>query len=106
MMGQIGLRRHYIYRCGEPTKATEETINKIRSLGVTHIFDLRSIPEIKQFQVSGSAGSVPNWPGVERVYCLVFLEDSYDPVSLARRHADYKGENPQDILNAYSAILK
>lgn len=30
-----------------------------------------------------------NWPGVERVYCPVHPETSYDPASLALRHGDY-----------------
>lgn len=89
------VRRNYIFRCAEPTKATEETIAKIKSLGITHIYDLRAAPEIKKYQVSsGEAGAgagdgVVNWPGVERVYCPVHPETSFDPVSMALRHADY-----------------
>jgi hypothetical protein len=87
------VRRNYIFRCAEPTKATEETIAKIRSLGITHIYDLRAAPEIKKHQVSSSdkhgGDGVVNWPGVERVYCPVHPEESYDPISLALRHGDY-----------------
>jgi hypothetical protein len=87
------VRRNYIFRCAEPTKATEEDIQKIKAQGITHIYDLRSNPEINKLQISGAAGTVTNWPGVERVYSPVFPEESYDPVSLALRHADYHEGN-------------
>jgi hypothetical protein len=85
------VRRNYIFRCAEPTKATEETIAKIRSLGITHIYDLRAAPEIKKFQVStlkGEGDGVVNWPGVERFYCPVHPEESFDPVGIVLRHSD------------------
>lgn len=83
----LSVRRNYIFRCGEPTKASSEAIFKIQSLGVTHIYDLRSNPEIQKLQISGTG--VTDWPGIERVYVPVFPEDAYDPVSMAVRHADY-----------------
>ena len=84
------VRRNYVFRCGEPTRATDEAVEKIRSLGIRHIFDLRSNPEIKQLKISGTSMGVTDWPGVERVYVPVFPEDAYDPVSMATRHADYQ----------------
>ncbi len=90
---QFSVRRKYLFRCGEPTKATSETVEKIRALGVKHIFDLRSYPEIQRHQVSGAASGVIDWPGVERIFCPVFPDDSYDPVSLAKRYADYQDES-------------
>lgn len=61
------------------------------------MYDWRATPEIKKFQVSTLVGGegeelsesgdgVVNWPGVQRVYCPVHPENSYDPVSLALRH--------------------
>jgi len=101
------VRRNYIYRCGEPTKATKEAIEKIKSLGINHIFDLRSEPEIQKLQVSeGSSGVVASWPGVERTYCPVFPDDSYDPVSLAVRHANYFRGDAESMAQAYKAILE
>lgn len=90
------VRRNFIFRCGEPTRATEEDIKKIQSLGITHVFDLRSNPEIKKLQVTGvSNGVVTSWPGIERVYSPVFPEQEYDPVSLAKRHAEYLTDKPE-----------
>lgn len=84
------VRRGFIYRCGEPTKATDADLEKIRSLNISSIYDLRSRPEIEKFQVSGPTASTKEWPGVKRVYNPVFPEESWDPVSLASRHADYQ----------------
>ncbi|OAA65862.1 protein tyrosine/serine phosphatase [Niveomyces insectorum RCEF 264] len=86
--------------------ATDEAVEKIRSLGVTHIYDLRSNTEIQKMQVSDSKASVINWPGVERVSSPVFPEESYDPVSLAKRHAEYQDDSPKGMVNAYLTILK
>ncbi|CAK7209419.1 hypothetical protein SBRCBS47491_000435 [Sporothrix bragantina] len=98
-------RRGYIYRCGEPTSATPEAIEIIRGLGVNHIFDLRSLPEIQKMQVAGTGPKTVDWPGVTRVFTPVFREESYDPVSLAKRHADYQSEGSEGMVNAYRAIL-
>jgi hypothetical protein len=97
------VRMNYIFRCAEPTSATEQDITKINTeLKVTHIYDLRSNPEIEKLQVSGGKGKVVNWPGVERVYCPVFPETSYDPVSLAIRHADF---HRGDIVVRFDSIF-
>jgi len=82
----LSVRRNYIFRCAEPTKASPEAISRIQSLGVTHIYDLRSKPEIQKFQ---SGTGVTDWPGVERVYVPVFQDDTFDPISMAVKHADY-----------------
>lgn len=103
--GDGKVRRGYIYRCGEPTSATPEAVDTIRGLGVAHIYDLRSLPEIQKMQVAGTGPKTVDWPGVTRVFTPVFREESYDPVSLAKRHADYQDESPKGMVNAYRAIL-
>ncbi|KJR89058.1 uncharacterized protein SPSK_06536 [Sporothrix schenckii 1099-18] len=99
------VRRGYIFRCGEPTSATPEAVDTVRGLGVTHIYDLRSLPEIQKLQVAGTGPKTVDWPGVTRVFTPVFRAESYDPVSLAKRYADYQDENPKGMVNAYRAIL-
>lgn len=103
--GSVSVRRNYLFRCAEPTQASPEAIEKIRSLGITHIFDLRSLPEIEKHQVSNTGSRVVDWPGVERVFTPVFRDVGYDPVSLAKRHADYQDEVREGMVNAYRAIL-
>ncbi|CAK7201015.1 hypothetical protein SEUCBS139899_003716 [Sporothrix eucalyptigena] len=99
------VRRGYIFRCGEPTSATPEAVDIIRRLGITYIYDLRSLPEIQKLQVASTGPKTVDWPGVTRVFTPVFREDSYDPVSLAKRHADYQDESPKGMVSAYRAIL-
>lgn len=91
-------RRSLIFRCGEPTKATDDDIAKIRSLGVTHAFDLRSNPEIHKRQVSSSEGTVTEWPGIERIHSPVFPDESYDPASLPARIANYTTDDSEVIV--------
>lgn len=95
-------RRNYIFRCGEPTKAVQEDIEKIQSLGITQIYDLRSRPEIEKHQVSTSDDDVVRepyvWEGVERIHAPVFPEQSWDPVSMAVRQAEFQREDAEVYL--------
>jgi hypothetical protein len=90
-------RRGFLFRCAEPTRATSEDISKVKSLGITRIYDLRSMPEIRKHQVStigsGTPGAPYAWEGVERIYAPVFPEESWDPVSMAVRHKEYQKED-------------
>src|SRR5271167_2451782 len=36
------IRTNFVYRCGEPSRITQEGIRTLQSLGISHIFDLRS----------------------------------------------------------------
>lgn len=56
------VRREVIYRCGEPSQVTEHGITTMNNLGVTHIYDLRSIPEIERNK-SGGRGGIVEWDG-------------------------------------------
>ena len=88
--GSESVRKGYIFRCGEPSLATDEAIAKIRGLGVTHIFDLRTNPEIAKFQVSDSTSPISNWPGIERIYNPVIPEEGFTPANMEARHAEYR----------------
>lgn len=92
-------RSGFLFRCAEPTKATPEDLEKIRSLGINRIYDLRSIPEIKKHQIANigneTSGEPYSWEGVERVYAPVFPEESWDPVSMAIRHKEYQREDAE-----------
>lgn len=93
------LKKDLLFRCAEPTKGTPEDIEKIKSLGINRIYDLRSLPEIKKHQVAnvgtGNAGAPYEWNGVERIYAPVFPDESWDPVSIAVRHKEYQKEGPE-----------
>lgn len=62
----------------------------MKTLHISSVYDLRSKPEIEKLQVSGPEAVIKEWPGIKRVYNPVFPEESWDPVSLAARHADYQ----------------
>jgi hypothetical protein len=91
------VRRGRVFRCGEPTKATSADVEKIKSLGVTCVFDLRSKPEIHKRLGSSAGGAggegAAQWPGIEHRFIPVFPDHSYDPVSLATSYADYMSED-------------
>jgi hypothetical protein len=93
------LRKGLLFRCAEPTKGTAEDIEKIKSLGINRIYDLRSLPEIEKHQVAnngtGSPGKPYEWDGVERIYAPIFPDESWDPVSMAVRHKEYQKEGPE-----------
>ena len=69
------------------------------------MFDFRSNPEIQKLQASGTKGILTEWPGIERVFCPVFPDESYDPVNLAASHADYMSEDVE-VFNSQSSSLK
>lgn len=93
------LRKGLLFRCAEPTKGTAEDIETIKSHGINRIYDLRSVPEIKKYQVAnaatGNSGEPYKWDGVERIYAPVFPEESWDPVSIAVRHKEYQKAGPE-----------
>ncbi len=60
----------------------------MQRLGITHVYDLRSIPEIKRNEDAGRGGIV-EWDGCERVFAPVFRDEDYSPEALAVRLTDY-----------------
>lgn len=63
-------------------------------LGITHIYDLRSIPEIERNKAAGRGGIV-EWEGCERVFVPVFKYEDYSPEALATRLQDYADGGPE-----------
>jgi hypothetical protein len=88
------IKRSLIYRCGEPTAVTPHGISTMQSLGITHIYDLRSGPELQRNRDAGR-GDVVEWKGCERVFVPVFRDADYSPQGLAvrlRHYASNDGE--------------
>jgi len=82
------IRREVIYRCGEPSAVTKDGIITMQSLGITHIYDLRSNTEIERAAAAGRGG-VTEWEGCQRVFAPVFADVDYSPEKLAIRYKDY-----------------
>ncbi|KAG6899305.1 hypothetical protein C0993_011395 [Termitomyces sp. T159_Od127] len=62
----------HIFRSGELTRITDAGRSKLRELGVTTVFDLRSDSEIAQFQ-----SATPDIPGVHIVRAPAVTEDAW-----------------------------
>ena len=52
---------------------------QLKSLGITHIFDLRSDPEIAKWQ-----SPIPQIDGVQVIHAPVFKNEDYSPEMMAR----------------------
>jgi hypothetical protein len=88
------VRREVIYRCAEPSQVTKDGVESMQRLGITRIYDLRSVPEIQRSEAAGRGGVV-EWEGCERVFVPVFREVDYSPESLAVRFKDYASEGTE-----------
>lgn len=87
----LAIRRNLVYRCGEPSKVTQEGIETLKSLGITHMYDLRSKVEIDRNKDAG-LGGIKEWDGCERVFAPVFIDQDYSPENLALRLKDYASD--------------
>jgi hypothetical protein len=79
------IRRGVLYRSADLTKLEDEGVAILRPLGITHVFDLRSVTELAK------NGNHPprTWEGAARVFVPVFLDKDYSPEALATRFRDY-----------------
>lgn len=95
------IRPHYLYRSADPSRITPSGKTTIQNLGITHLFDLRSAPEIEKQKASGQP--VQTIEGVERRETPAFATQDYSPQAIAGRYRDYaSGEfevcNPLDLF--------
>jgi len=88
------IRRNFMFRCAEPSLVTRDGISKINALGITHIYDLRSISELEKNKAVGR-GDVVEWEGCKRIFAPVFKEEDYSPEALALRLKDYADGDPE-----------
>lgn len=81
------VRRGVLFRSADLTRLDDEGAAALGRLGITHVFDLRSVVELAR-----AAGGQPlpsAWQGVTRVFAPVFLDKDYSPEALALRFRDY-----------------
>ncbi|TVY21519.1 Tyrosine-protein phosphatase [Lachnellula arida] len=98
------IKRSLVYRCGEPSRVTPEGITVMQNLGITHIYDLRSVPELQRNRDAGR-GDVVQWEGCERVFVPVFRDEDYSPEGMAARLMDYASPDAEGFTRAYTDIL-
>ncbi|USP75039.1 hypothetical protein yc1106_02313 [Curvularia clavata] len=114
------IRPNMLFRSAEVSKLDLAGWKAVHEIGVGHVFDLRSKPEVDK----GWAGIVgkdanaaeddvrPGWiqamdaAGVKRTWTPVFEESDYSPERLAERYSKYMGEAVTGFVEAYRDILQ
>ncbi|KXS96834.1 hypothetical protein AC578_7412 [Pseudocercospora eumusae] len=104
------IRKGLVYRSADPSKATEEGLQKMsRDLekGIKYIFDLRSQPEIKRDGPERAGGELEEDPfhahGMIRSWVPVFAEADYGPEQVAVRYRHYT-TGSEGFVKAYNDI--
>ncbi|GAB1312382.1 Protein-tyrosine phosphatase-like protein (Fragment) [Madurella fahalii] len=94
------IRRGVLFRSAEPTGLEDDGVAALQRLGITHVFDLRSVVELEK----DGRQQPKEWPGATRIFVPVFLDKDYSPEALALRFRNYS-DGPEGFVRAYSAIL-
>jgi len=89
-----------MYRSGEISGISEEGKSQLKSLGITHIFDLRSDPEMAKWQ-----SPIPHIDGVEVIHTPVFKNEDYSPEMMARRFKLYSANKTEAFMELYTQIM-
>ncbi|MCJ1322963.1 hypothetical protein MMC15_008313 [Xylographa vitiligo] len=96
-------RSTYIYRSASPSALTPTDLHALSStLHVTHVFDLRSAPEIAALH---PLPPFPITPAIQRVWAPVFAEQDYSPERIAVRYKQYASGGVEGFVRAYADIL-
>ena len=99
------IRRGILFRsAADPCKLDATGVAMLLRLGITHVFDLRSVIELARsgtqgHGVSGDQGQVHDGhamcgSGIKRLFVPVFLDKDYSPEALAERFGHYS-DGPQ-----------
>lgn len=80
------VRKGIFYRGPETSTITDEGIAKLKSLGITTDFDLRSNGQIAK------AGGFKQLDGIERIGCPAFPDGEYSPEKAAARYVQYASD--------------
>ncbi|KAH9850816.1 protein-tyrosine phosphatase-like protein [Lenzites betulinus] len=88
------------YRSGEVSHITPEGMQKLKDLGVTTIYDLRSDTEMVRYGTP-----IPAVDGIEVVHIPVFKTEDYSPESMAKRFELYASGKIEAFMILYSQIL-
>ena len=89
------IRKGLVFRSSEPSKVTDEGVSALTSLGITHVYDLRSEVEIQKMVVQAEGSKPREWPGAQRIFVPVFPDQDFSPEALAKRVRDYTSGSPE-----------
>lgn len=93
-------RSRLVFRSAELSSVTEDGKLKLKELGVTTVFDLRSDTEIERYE-----SPIPEVPGVQILRVPVFKTEDYSPEMMAKRFALYASGKTEAFMELYSQIL-
>ncbi|KAK4200122.1 protein-tyrosine phosphatase-like protein [Triangularia verruculosa] len=93
------IRKGILFRAADPTHLNDEGVAVLHQLGITHIYDLRSLVELAEGREKPR-----EWQGARRVHTPVFLDTDYSPEALALRFRNYSG-GTKGFVKAYTSIL-
>ncbi|KAF9021518.1 hypothetical protein BDZ89DRAFT_1137968 [Hymenopellis radicata] len=91
---------HLVLRSAELSGITEEGKARLKSLGVTKVFDLRSDTEIEKYN-----SPLPEIEGIEVLRTPVFQKEDYSPEMMAKRFQLYSSGKTEAFMELYSQIL-
>jgi hypothetical protein len=94
--GQSGkaVKRDVIFRASEPSQLTGNGIAALRQLGISHVYDLRSLIEIDR-SITHEGGRIVEFEGSERVFVPVFLGEDYSPEAIALRYKNFASQGSE-----------
>ncbi|KAL9070630.1 MAG: hypothetical protein Q9157_005745 [Trypethelium eluteriae] len=102
-----------LFRSADPSNVTQAGLVKLKDLGVTHYFDLRSTIEIERDAWNAGQSADPETGvegtrkiGIKRYWAPVFAGDDYSPEKIALRYRQYAREGTEGFSHAYADILR
>ncbi|KAJ4298415.1 hypothetical protein N0V88_003445 [Collariella sp. IMI 366227] len=96
------IRRGVLYRSAHLNKLEDNGFAVLQGLGITKVFDLRSVVEIAK---DNGEQAQPSWPGVTRVFAPIFLDKDYSPEALALRFRYYSDGPEVSVIIALVLAL-
>ncbi|EAU84322.2 hypothetical protein CC1G_01318 [Coprinopsis cinerea okayama7 len=89
-----------LFRSAELSGITDEGKAKLKELGVTQVYDLRSDTEIKKYNTPS-----PEIDGIHFHHIPVFQTADYSPEMMAKRYQLYASGKTEAFVELYSQIL-
>jgi hypothetical protein len=83
------VRKGIVYRGPDTSSITDAGMAKLRALGVTMIFDLRSKTQIDR------AGGFKKIEGIQWIWCPVFSEEEYTQEKAGLRYQQYSSDGTE-----------
>ncbi|KAJ7044685.1 protein-tyrosine phosphatase-like protein [Mycena alexandri] len=90
----------FLFRSAELSGITVEGKLRVKELGITEVYDLRSDTEIAKYN-----SPLPHIEGVNISHVPVFKKEDYSPEMMAKRYQLYASGKTEAFMELYSQIL-